>query len=121
MRYFCECIPTVYWYHFIISALFHYICPIYEFVDSFYTSGTAYQLAQLIRILLDPENMALGANVSGSFFRIPPFLRKLLFSDERPFEITSIYAISPKFCCCAKEIKKTGSRDQAQAAIILNN
>ena len=26
--------------------------------------GTAYQLAQLIRILLDPENMALGANVS---------------------------------------------------------
>ena len=27
-------------------------------------AGNAYQLSQLIRTLLDPENMALGANVS---------------------------------------------------------
>ena len=29
----------------------------------FLTSGNAFQLSQLIRTLLDPENMALGANV----------------------------------------------------------
>ena len=31
--------------------------------------GNAYQLSQLIRTLLDPENMALGANVSAFFDR----------------------------------------------------
>lgn len=39
---------------------------IHSFENLFYLFdvGNAYQLSQLIRTLLDPENMALGANVS---------------------------------------------------------
>ena len=45
------------WGHKVCSNLFCFIV------------GNAYQLSQLIRTLLDPENMALGANVSPFFDR----------------------------------------------------
>lgn len=42
----------------------HY-CYCNSYNNSFtFATGNAYQLSQLIRTLLDPENMALGANVS---------------------------------------------------------
>lgn len=40
---------------------------LYMCVSFFFSTGNAYQLSQLIRTLLDPENMALGANVRFSF------------------------------------------------------
>ena len=45
----------------------HMIETIYTCVFLFFSTGNAYQLSQLIRTLLDPENMALGANVRFSF------------------------------------------------------
>ena len=38
-----------------------------SYLFSLCSTGNAFQLSQLIRTLLDPENMALGANVSFVF------------------------------------------------------
>ena len=54
------CAPTWPSHHMIETI---YIC-VFLF---FFPTGNAYQLSQLIRTLLDPENMALGANVRFSF------------------------------------------------------
>ena len=55
------CAPTWPSHHMIETI---YICVFLVF----FSTGNAYQLSQLIRTLLDPENMALGANVRFSFF-----------------------------------------------------
>ena len=49
-----------------IETIYNKICVFFSFLF-FFPTGNAYQLSQLIRTLLDPENMALGANVRFSF------------------------------------------------------